>query len=88
VSSPMIGLVVALCSPPFGSTSGESVKEWSFAHPFLTATIIALLSLPFVLLGFSVRLRLVGGSEVRITHPVPLVPPVLASLMSYPWAER
>jgi hypothetical protein len=30
VSSPIIGIVVALCSPPLGSTSGKSVKEWSF----------------------------------------------------------
>ena len=41
---------MALCSTPLGSTSGKSVKEWSFDNPFLTATVIALLSLRLVLL--------------------------------------
>src|SRR5262249_39699294 len=35
VSSPMIGMVVALCSTPPDSTSGESGKAVSFHHPFL-----------------------------------------------------
>ena len=50
-----------LCYTCPGSTSGESVKERSVAHPFLTATVIALLSLPLVLLDcreYEIRWRL------------------------------
>src|SRR5215831_12869731 len=45
-------MVVTLCSTPLSSTSSEFVKEWNFDHSFLTATVIALLSLLLVLLGF------------------------------------
>src|SRR5262245_21902310 len=41
-----------LCYTFPGNTSGESVQERSVAHPFLTATVIALLSLPLVLLEY------------------------------------
>src|SRR5215813_583686 len=52
VSSPIIGMVVALCSTLLGSTSGESIKSGVSIIPSLSATVVALLSLLLVLLDF------------------------------------